>query len=252
MPLTPDLSLLFKRIELRRPLDDRERSLLAAAVDRTSTVRAKSDIVRDGHAPGQSTLLLSGFAARSKVTPEGTRQITALHIPGDFVDLQSFPLKVLDHTVVALTGCIVATVPHEAVHRIVATEPNLTIALWLLTLLDGAVHREWIVTMGATNSDSHMAHLFCEMFMRLKAVGLVEGNRMPLPMTQRELAETLGISEVHVNRVLQDLRSRSLLEFDGRQATLLDWPRLLELAQFDPEHLHLPGDDVLRTFGPEE
>jgi CRP-like cAMP-binding protein len=248
---SPDLSLLFKRIELRRPLDQRQKNVLRDAFDRTFIIPAKQEIVGDGEAPQKSTLLLEGFAARSKVTERGGRQITALHVAGDFVDLHSFPLKVMDHSVVAITDCAVATVPHEALSKIVATEPNLTTVLWLLTLLDSAIHREWLVSMGATNAIEHMAHLFCEMFMRLKVVGLTERGRFPLPLVQSELGAALGLSDVHVNRVLQELRGGGLIEFDGKYCVILDWPGLIRLAQFDPAHLHLPGDDVLRQFGPE-
>jgi CRP-like cAMP-binding protein len=251
MQATPDLTRLFRRIELRVPLVEREKSVLVAAVNRTYIVPAKSEIVHDGARPNVSTVLITGFAARSKHVENGSRQITAIHVPGDFVDLHSFPLKVMDHSVTAVTDCEVATVPHATLANIVATEPNLTTALWLLTLLDGAIHREWLVSMGATSAEAHMAHLFCEMFMRLKAVELTEGNRFLFPVTQHELAATLGLSGVHVNRVLQSLRGQSLIEFDGRQATILDWPGLVALGQFDPTHLHLPGTDVLREFGPD-
>jgi CRP-like cAMP-binding protein len=251
MQATPDLSRLLRRIELRVPLTEREKNVLAAAVSRTYVVPAKSQIVHDGARPEVSTVLITGFAARSKHTENGSRQITALHVPGDFVDLHSFPLKVMDHSVTAVTDCDVATVPHAALTKIVATEPNLTTALWLLTLLDSAIHREWLVSMGAMSAEAHMAHLFCEMFMRLKAVGLTEGGRFLFPVTQQELAAALGLSGVHVNRVLQGLRAQSLIEFDGRQATIIDWNGLVALGQFDPTHLHLPGNDVLREFGPD-
>jgi CRP-like cAMP-binding protein len=251
MHTRPDLTLLLRRIELRRELSDHEKEVLAGSFDRVFVVPARTEIVRDGARPNHSTLLLSGFAARAKVTELGERQITALHVSGDFIDLQSFPLQVMDHSVVAMTDCEVATVPHEALYQIVATQPNLAVALWLLTLLDGAIHREWLVSMGATSGESHMAHLFCEMFMRLKSVGLTEGNTFALPMTQVDLGDTLGLTSVHVNRVLQQLRGKNLVEWDGRQAAILDWPELVRLAQFDPTHLHLPGDDVLERFGPE-
>jgi CRP-like cAMP-binding protein len=250
MQTVPDLSLLFRRVELRRQLSEMDKAALQQAVDRTFVVSAREEIAREGATLSSSTLLLSGFAARSHMTEAGTQQITALHIPGDFIDLHSFPLKVMDHTVVAITECTLATFPHSALEQIVASRPNLTMALWLLTTLDAAIHREWLVSMGATSSDAHMAHLFCEIFMRLRAVGLTCGNKFPFPMTQHQLAASLGISDVHVNRVLQELRGRSLIRFDGKEAVILDWPALVRLGQFDPMHLHLPGNDVLREFGP--
>lgn len=250
MHTTPDLSLLFRRIELRISLSHHEKEVLTKSVTGTQAFEAKSTIVRDGEHPLKSTLLLRGFAARAKTSAEGRRQITALHVAGDFIDLHSFPLKVMDHDVVAVTECLVATFPHSSLAHIVATEPNLATALWLLTLLDGAIHREWLVAMGATPGFAHMAHLFCEMFLRLNAVGLTHGNTFTFPMTQAEVGDTLGMSAVHVNRVLQDLRRQGLIEWDGRHGRILNWPELVRVGQFDPTHLYLPGHDVLRQFGP--
>jgi CRP-like cAMP-binding protein len=233
-----NLSLLFKRIELRDTLSDEERAILEAAVDRTFLVSAKQDIVREGDRPMQSTVLLSGLVTRYRMLPHGGRQITAIHVPGDFIDLQSFPLKLMDHSLGALTDCILATMPHTALTQITETQPHLTRILWKLSLLDSALHREWIVAMGGMPSISHLAHLFCEIYLRLKAVGLAEGNSFQFAVTQQELADTLGISPVHVNRVMQELRAQAVIQFDGKIGTILDWHRLVEIGQFDDKHLH--------------
>jgi len=234
------LELFFRRIEERMALSAEERQTLAAAfASQVTAVRAKTDIVTEGSRPHRSTLLLEGFAVRYRVVESGKRQITALHVPGDFVDLHSFPLRMMDHSVEALTACKVVAAPHAALLEIVKSSPRLTLVLWTLTLLDSAIHREWIVAMGAMQASQHAAHLICEVYLRLGAVGLADNNGFALPMTQEEMADTLGISAVHVNRVLQELRGANLIRFEGGRVTILDWERLVERGQFDAKHLHL-------------
>ena len=239
MEHVPGIKLLFARIEARDALSAEEKRVLTTAVDDVRLVSARSDMVREGDRPGHSTLLLSGIATRYKFTAEGARQITALHVAGDFVDLHSFPLRIMDHSVGALTDCMIATVPHAALRAITEKEPHLTRLLWLMTLLDSAIHREWLVSMGATPAISHLAHLFCEIYLRLKVVGLADELTFNLPITQSELADVLGISAVHVNRVLQELRNDGILRFDGRTASIESWDQLEEMGQFDSAHLHI-------------
>jgi CRP-like cAMP-binding protein len=234
-----NLDLLLKRIELRMPLNEAQKHSLREAVERVQNFEKGIDLVREGDRVGQSILLLSGYAIRYQQLEDGGRQITAIHVPGDFVDLHSFPLKVMDHTVGALTDCSVAIFPHAALLKITETDPYLTRALWMLTLLDSAIHREWIVAIGAKDAAAHTAHLFCELFARLKFVGLTQGHRFSFPITQAELGDALGISTVHVNRVLQGLRGDNLIEFDGRTLSILNWPRFADLAGFDGRFLHL-------------
>ena len=223
-------------------LSDKEKALLESAFDRSFHAPAKRDIIREGEAPSRSTLLLSGLVVRYRLLPDGGRQITSIHIPGDFIDLQSFTLQLMDHSLGALTDCTLATIPHSALLQITETQPHLTRVLWKLSLLEGALHREWIVAMGGMPSVSHLAHLFCEMYLRFKVVGLTEGYDFPFPVTQQELGDTLGISPVHVNRVLQDLRAQRVIQFDGKIGSILDWNRLVEIGQFDDKHLHLQDE----------
>jgi CRP-like cAMP-binding protein len=238
------LDLLFRRIEARTYLSDAERALLTSVFDpQPVTARAKRDLVREGDRPTRSTLLLQGFAIRYRVLDNGRRQITALHVPGDFIDLQSFPLRLMDHAVGALTDCVTVTAPHAALLKIVERSPRLTLILWTLTILDSAVHREWIVAMGAMMAIEHAAHLICEVYLRLKIVGLAGHNRFPFPVTQAELADTLGISAVHVNRVLQELRKAELIQFENGVVEILDWAALARTGQFDDKHLHLGRED---------
>jgi CRP-like cAMP-binding protein len=239
-PVSPNLDLLFQRIEARATLTPLEKDLLARSFESNSIViPAKADLVREGDRPVKSTLLLEGFAVRYRVVENGKRQITALHLAGDFVDLQSFPLRLMDHSVGALTDCRIIAAPHSALLNILRTSPRLTLVLWTLTLLDSAVHREWIVAMGAMQAVAHTAHLICEVYLRLQVVGLTKDRSFPFPVTQADLADALGISTVHVNRVLQELRRSEQIRFENGRITILDWDRLAETGQFDDKHLHL-------------
>jgi CRP-like cAMP-binding protein len=230
---------LVLKLEQRDRLSDDEKRVLESAISRVRVVEADEDIVHEGEHTSESSLLLDGFAARYKIFSNGRRQITAIYVPGDFVDLHSFLLKVMDHGVLALTPCRVAVVPHPALERITDEHPHLTRLLWLSTLIDGAIHREWLTTMGRLSATAQMAHFICELFLRLKAVGRVDGNTIQLPLTQAELGDTLGLSTVHVNRVLQELRKEGLIRWQGDALTILDWERLEKVGEFTPTYLNL-------------
>jgi CRP-like cAMP-binding protein len=194
-------------------------------------------MVREGDRPTESTVLIMGFAARYNLLQSGKRQIAALHVPGDFVDLHSFLVKKMDHAVLALTPCTVGAVPHETLHGISENHPHLARLLAVHIAVDGAIHRQWIVAMGRRSALEHTAHLLCELFLRLQVVGLTESYSFKLPLTQAELGDTLGLSTVHVNRVLQELRKEGLITWRGETVVIEDWPRLQELAEFDPAFL---------------
>ncbi len=230
---------LVLKLERHDLLSPDEKRVLESAVSRSREFRADEDIVREASRPTESHLLLEGFAARYKILMNGRRQITALHLPGDFVDLHSYLLEKLDHGVIALTSCHVAVVPHDHLRRITESHPHLARLLWLTTLVDGATHREWLVAMGRRSALGHFAHLICELFLRLQAVGQTDGYSFLLPATQAELGDTLGISTVHVNRVVQELRTDRLITWQGETVTILDWERLRQVADFDPTYLYL-------------
>jgi CRP-like cAMP-binding protein len=233
------LQALVTKLERRDQLSAEERRVLEGTVARVREVKADEDIVREGDQPSESSVMLDGFSARYKILSNGRRQITALHVLGDFVDLHSFLLGKMDHGVVALTPCRVGVVPHEELRAITDRYPHLTRLLWLNTLIDGAIHREWLVAMGRRSALGHTAHLICELFLRLQAVGQVDGNTMQLPITQAELGDTLGISTVHVNRVVQELRNQGLITWRGEKLTIDNWDGLRNAAEFDPTYLHL-------------
>ncbi|MCV0395258.1 MAG: Crp/Fnr family transcriptional regulator [Rhizobiaceae bacterium] len=206
---------------------------------RSRRVEAKRDIVEEGTMPTDSCLLLEGMAARYSVLDDGRRQITAVHVAGDFVDLHNLLLARMDHSVLALGDCTVAMVSHDFLRSLTTTHPHLTRLLWFCTVLDAAIHRQWLIASGRLSSVGQVAHFLCEMFTRLSVVELTEGFSFRLPLNQSELSDAMGLSVVHVNRTLQELRKRGLIRWHGDQVEILDWPGLVALAHFDPTYLNL-------------
>lgn len=237
---TPNaLKPFFAMVSARDDLSEDEQQATYAAVGAQRSFAAGEDIVTQGERPTFSTLVIGGVTARYSTVEDGGRQITGLHIAGDFVDLHSFPLQVMDHSVTAITACQVVTFPHRALMDITERLPHLTRVLWLLTLLDGAIHRQWMVAKGRLTADEQMAHLFCEQFVRAQVAGLANGQRYPFPLTQAQLGDALGLSIVHTNRTLQRLRRTGYLEWENGVVEIVDWPALRELGQFDLSYLHL-------------
>jgi CRP-like cAMP-binding protein len=230
---------LILKLEKHDTLSVQEKQVLEAAVSRIREVRVEEDIIREGDRSSESSLILDGWAARYKLMSAGKRQITALHVPGDFVDLHSFLLKKLDHGIVALTRCRIAVVPHSGLLQVTQVHPHLTRMLWLNTLVDGAIHREWLAAMGRLSAMARAAHLLCEIYERLNAVGLANGSEIRLPLTQVQMADVLGLSTVHVNRVVQELRSQGLISWQEEILTIHDHRRLRVIGEFDPGYLNL-------------
>jgi CRP-like cAMP-binding protein len=228
---------LIRKLEQFDRLSKAEREILEQATVRQRAVAKGEDLVRQGDRPSESLFLITGFAARYNLLRKGKRQITAVHVPGDFVDLHSFLVKRMDHGVMAITPCTLGVVPHEALRVISETQPHLTRLLGLNIAVDAAIHRQWIVSIGRQSALEHAAHLFCEMFLRLQAVGLTEDYSFQFPLTQAELGDTLGLSTVHVNRVIQELRKGGLITWRGETVIIEDWLRLQQIAEFDPTFL---------------
>lgn len=233
------LEPLFHNLEQHDELSPAEKGELARMIVHTRTFKVRSDIVAAGSRPMHSSLIVDGFAARYKLLADGSRQITALHVAGDFVDLHAFLLKTMDHGIVAMSTCVVAFAEHADLKSITERHPHLARLLWLDTLVDGAIHREWIVAMGRRSKKSHLAQLICELFVRLQGVGKTNGLSFHLPLSQSELADVLGLSVVHMNRVIQGLRREKLVAWSNQTVTILDWERLKEFAEFDPTYLSM-------------
>jgi CRP-like cAMP-binding protein len=228
------------------PLTSADLAELDRATQRIHYVQAKEDLIRQGDVPGDVHLVLDGFACRYKVLSNGRRAIMAYLIPGDFCDLHVAILGQMDHSIGALSRCQVAELPREEILRL-TENPRIARALWFATLVDEATLREWLVSMGQRSADRQMAHLFCELHLRLKLVGLGDRRGYELPLTQEELADTLGLSTVHVNRVLQKLRRDGLIGFANGRLKLMDLDRLMAFAEFDAAYLHMAGSARLHA-----
>lgn len=229
----------LKKVFRRDDLSAREQQAVRDLVASTMRVAADKVIVRAGVPLNESMILLEGWAARAKDLRSGQRQFAEIHVPGDFTDLHSFTLKRLDHDVVSITPCLFALVPHERLKAMTETLPHLTRVYWFATNLDAAIHREWALSLGRRSAISRMAHLFCELLVRLEIVGLTEGNSYEFPLTQAELGESLGLTSVHVNRTLKELRRLNLIEVENRRVKILNVDALKGLAEFDPAYLYL-------------
>src|SRR5215216_7264814 len=230
---------LIRKLESIFTLSDDERQAIFDLPLQVVSLKADQDIVREGDRPTRSCALLEGFTAMFKVTAEGKRQITAFHIPGDIPDLQSLHLEVLDTSLSTLTPCKVGFIQHEALQDLCDRQPRIAKALWRETLVDAAIFREWTVNVGRREAYARIAHILCELMVRLQVVGLTQDHTAQIPITQNEFADATGLSNVHVNRVLQALRSDGLIVLRGNTFQVVDWDQLKQAGDFDPTYLHL-------------
>jgi CRP-like cAMP-binding protein len=231
---------LIRRLEnFARLSAEDKRALEDAASQRVRTLAPREDIVHEGDRPRHVNLMLEGFACRYKMLADGRRQIVAIVVPGDMCDLRMFILKEMDHSIGALSPLKVAEIDEEKLRELTGSSVRLARALWWNSLVEEAIAREWTVNVGRRDALERMAHLLCEVFVRLSAVGLTNGNACELPLTQAELGDALGLSHVHTNRTLQELRARNLITLRGKGLIIHDLPALQDLALFNPNYLHL-------------
>ena len=217
---------------------EEERALCDAVADVVDFARDET-IIEAKQELAHSLLLLDGFVHRYKDLHRGARQTLQLAVPGDFLDLHSLLLKQLDHHVGGVTRGRLALFPHDRLVAITRDRPHLGRLLWLSTIVDASIHREWIMSLGVRSSAARLAHLFCELQVRLATVGLAEQYEYDLPLTQTDLAEILGMTPVHMNRMVRELRDEGLLTFRGRKVEIHDWDGLVRMAEFDPFYLSL-------------
>ncbi|HEY0043202.1 MAG TPA: Crp/Fnr family transcriptional regulator [Allosphingosinicella sp.] len=233
------LATLLMKLRVRDSVSEEEERALRESVSELRDVPALKTVVRANVPLTHSTLLVSGLACRYKDLADGQRQIMELHVSGDFVDLHGFLLKRIDHHIGAMTAIQVALVPHEALQRISVEHPHLSRLLWLSTLLDAAIHREKILSIGRRSASGSIAHMLCELYYRLETVGLAADNRYQLPLTQADLADATGLTSVHVNRMLKRLRDEGMLTFRGGEVIIQDFEALKREAEFTADYLHL-------------
>jgi CRP-like cAMP-binding protein len=238
----PERHRLLRKLESIASLTEEEKQALLSLPMTVKELPADRDIVSLGERPNACCLILDGWACRYKMLPEGGRQIMSFHIPGDVPDLQSLYLKTMDHSLGTIVPTKVALIQHRDMHDVIRRFEGISTALWRDSLIDAAIFREWMVGIGRRSSHQRIAHLLCEMATKLRAVGLNDGHTYPWPVTQQELADALGLTDVHVNRVLRDLRRDGLIAMARGVFTATDWDRLSELGQFDPGYMHMdPG-----------
>ena len=235
----PRVNPLLLKLRFGMDLDAGDRALLGDAFRATRSLEPQQDIVRAGERSSGVHLVLEGFAFRYKLIRDGRRQILGLLLPGDFCDLQSIVLGPSDHHIAALTACTIADVPQRQVDALIFRDSRIARALWWATLVDESVLREWLASMGQRPADKRIAHLFCELLLRQQLVGAAGARDCPLPLTQPMLADILGITPIHVSRILRDLREAGLIELKDRHLHVPEVARLHAFCDFDPAYLHL-------------
>ena len=229
---------MVARYEKRAPLSERSRQALLGLPFTLKTYPRHAYLVREGERVTTAKIIVEGLVYRQKVTAEGARQILSLHIPGDFIDLESSLLSLADHNVQALATCTVAEVPRAALVKLIDGDGALAHAMWIDTLIDASVYREWVVNVGRREADRAMAHLLSEIGRRLEFAGVADGCHFRLPMTQEELADCLGITPIHVNRILRELESSGLIIRHDRFIEVPDREALYTFAGFNDLYLH--------------
>ncbi|CAO4141719.1 Nitrogen fixation regulation protein FixK [Methylorubrum aminovorans] len=218
-------------------LEEADATALALFESGTRLAPSGADLICEGDRPEGMLAITEGFACRYKLRENGARQIMAYLIPGDVCDFESSVLDRMDHAVGTLSPCRIVRVAPEAA-RDLRARPALERGLRTAALVDEAILREWIMNLGRRSAVERLAHLFCELLVRMRAVGLAFGNSYDLPITQLDLADTTGMTSVHVNRSLGELKRAGLIERKGKRLTLCDLPRLMEMAEFRPNYLH--------------
>jgi CRP-like cAMP-binding protein len=240
--VTPATDALLKRLRATAALDADDASAIEKLPIVTQRLEGGVRVVGVGDRPDACCLLINGFIVRSKANCNGSRQILSLHQSGDIPDLQSLYLHVMDHDVTTLNECLVGFIKHDTLRQLVRNRPNVAEILWRDTLVDAAIFREWILNLGGRGGPGRIAHLMLEIHTRLKLIGRVADGTFSLPMTQQQLGEAIGMTSVHVNRVLRALKRDELLDFSYGVVKILNETKLRELAGFDPLYLHLKPD----------
>ena len=230
--------LLIRKLEWVGSLSAKQREALLRLEAVRVSVDAHQDIALEGDRPSSVTLLLAGFACRYKLVSDGKRQITSFHIPGDIPDLSSLFIPVMDHGFCSLAPSELAVIPHAAMLALFHDQPQVAHLFWRDTLVDAAVFCEWMVGIGRRSAFTRVAHLFCELIVRMQAVGLCSDYSVELPVTQTDIADALGLSTVHVNRTLQEIRGAGLIKLSRGKLVALDWEGLCDAGEFEQSYLH--------------
>jgi CRP-like cAMP-binding protein len=242
---TAEAHPLIRKLESIFALSDDEREVLVKLPLQITKIRADQNIVREGDRPSRCCLVLEGVACTTKFTGDGNRQIMNFHISGDIPDLQSLHLTILDSSLETITACTVGFIQHDHVHDLCRPNYRIASALWRETLVHASIFREWMTNIGRRDAYCRIAHILCEMLVRMRAVGLSgEDHTCEFPISQGKIADAQGLSAVHVNRVLQELRAAKLISLKGGVLAVLDWEGLKKAGEFDATYLHLENQKL--------
>jgi len=233
------LENLVRRLDSFSALSEPEKQTVRSLFSAGRRVSAGEDVVCEDEVSNSVSLIPEGLACSFRTMPDGRRQIMGFLLPGDLIDLDGYMVGHMDHSVGALTPCKLAAVPHQRLHDALEQHAGLVRALWAATLAEGCVTREWLVGLGRRSAYSRIAHLLCEVVARMKTLGLTDGSVCDLPLTQQELADSLGLSLVHVNRVLQRLRASGLVSLGRGSLQVHDWKGLQQAGEFNPSYLSI-------------
>lgn len=227
------------KLEAFTRLSKEDRAALAQISRNVKYVDARRDLISEGDRPRHVHLVLDGWGCRYKQLPDGKRQVVSMFLPGDFCDLNVYILNTMDHSIGAITRLKVATISPEEMTALTHDRPRITQALWWHELVTAAIQREWTLNIGQRSAYERLGHLLVELYIRLRTVGRAEDGRCDFPLTQNDLADATGLTAVHVNRTLQELRRDGLIELERKQLHILQMERLMDAAMFNPNYLHL-------------
>jgi len=229
---------LIKRLRKSDDISEEDIQEINALPITVKEYAAERAVVRDGDRATECCLIAEGFCVRSKTIPDGKRQILSIHIAGEIPDLMSLFLHVMDHDLSTVTPCTLGFINHETLRKLHRRRPNVAEIFWRDTLIDAAMFREWIVNVGQRSAPARLAHVVAELRERLKVIGRVEGSDFEMPLTQEQIGEALGITSVHANRVIKQLRQEDVVDVQRGRVTVLNEAKFRQLADFDSRYLH--------------
>lgn len=238
VPSSP--SPMIRKLEHYTRLSAEDRAaILRLSGERVQRFRPKDDIVREGEDPRVVRLVTEGWACRYKYLEDGRRQVLGLFLPGDICDLNVFILSEMDHFIGAITPVTVAMITRETFEEVTLAQPRLLQALWWESLVNTAIQREWLMNLGSRTAFERITHLLCEVYLRLRAAGRVQGLSCEFPLTQTMVADITGLSTVHVSRTFQAVREEGLVEIRDRVLTIRNLDALMAASLYNPGYLHL-------------
>jgi CRP-like cAMP-binding protein len=238
-PRIDPLAALIRKLNSLNKLNDEDVAGIRSLPFRPQRFRAGATVVSTGQLVSECCLLVAGYACRQKLASDGGRQIVSFHMAGDILDIQHLLFEKADHNVQTITDAEVLFFPMREVRKLIQARPEIGKALWRDCLVDASIFREWVLNVGRRDAKMRIAHLICEFATRHEALGLGSPTRFTLPMTQEDIGDATGLTSVHVNRMLRALTEDGVIARTGREIRIADWDRMKDVADFDPDYLHL-------------